>query len=297
MYPELLHIGPFTLHSFWLMMALAFVSAGLVTAWQFRRRGVDPAFTYTLVLAAIIGGVVGAKIHYLLVHPGEFPQNALSGSGLIWYGGLAGGTAAVWLATWRSPWRYGVVADCIAPALAMAYAVGRIGCLLRGDDYGVPTDLPWAMRFPEGAPPTDALVHPTQIYEILGSLGIFGLLVWVLAPRLTRSGALFWAYLVLAGIERFLVEFVRTNTAVVLGLTQAQVISIGMMLAGAAGLVWIYSRPASEQAGPLRSRAVAAGGTGGRRAVPSTGPTKTQGRASAGGSRRRGPSGVHHRRR
>lgn len=252
MYPELLHLGPFTLHSFGLMMALAFVSAGLVTGWQFKKRGVDPGFTYTLLLAAIVGGIVGAKVHYLLVHPDQVPGAILSGEGLIWYGGLAGGTLAVWLATWRSPWRYGVVADSIAPALAMAYAVGRVGCLLRGDDYGVPSGLPWAMTFPEGAPPTEVAVHPTQIYESLASLAIFAVLVWVLAPRLRRSGALFWAYLVLAGVERFMVEFVRTNTSVFLGLTQAQLISVGLMVAGGLGLAWVYSRPQGSESGPLR---------------------------------------------
>jgi hypothetical protein len=87
---------------------------------------------------------------------------------------------------------------------AVGYTVGRLGCFLRGDDYGVPTDLPWGMSFPNGLPPTTVRVHPTQLYEAAASLVIFALLVWVIAPRFKREGPLMFAYAVLAGVERFL---------------------------------------------------------------------------------------------
>ena len=256
MRPELFTIGPVTLHSFGLMMALAFVTAGVVAAWRFKRAGIDPDMAYGLLIAAIVGGIVGAKVHYLLVHPDEWRTAAFSGSGLIWYGGMLGGGLAVWLVAHFSLVRTALLADAIAPGLAAAYAVGRVGCLLNGDDYGVPSGLPWAMSFPKGSPPTTQLVHPTQIYEILGSLVILALLLWVLEPRLRNAGSLFWSYLGLAGIERFLVEFVRTNTPVALGLTQAQWMSVGLMVAGALGVWWVESRGAP--AGVIGTAAVVA---------------------------------------
>lgn len=258
MYPELFHIGSVTIHSFGVMMALAFVTAGVVTAWQFRRKGLDPELTYSLLIAAIVGGVVGSKVHYLIVHPDQFRVASFSGSGLIWYGGLFGGALAVFVVARLAKPRVAVIADAIAPALAAAYAVGRVGCLLNGDDYGVPTSLPWGLSFPKGSPPTTVDVHPTQIYESLASLAILALLVWVVAPRLRRDGSLFWAYLGFAGVERFLVEFVRTNDPVALGLTQAQWTSIMLLVAGVVGFWWLERR--STAGGSGRVRPAPAGG-------------------------------------
>jgi phosphatidylglycerol:prolipoprotein diacylglycerol transferase len=261
------------------MMALAFVTAGLVLAWQLRKKGIDPQITYSFVIAAIIGGMVGAKVHYLIIHPDQFREAVFSGRGLVWYGGLIGGTVGVTLVAWRSKFRVAVVADAVAPALAAAYAVGRLGCFLNGDDYGKPSGLPWAMAFPKGEPPTTALVHPTQLYEILASLVIFVILVWVLAPRLRRGGALFWSYLCLAGVERFLVEFVRTNQPVLLGLTQQQWISVGLLLVGAAGMWWLYRPGAHVTVGVLSARGLAAtAGQTGRKATGAPRSRKRKGK-------------------
>lgn len=262
MYPELLDLGPVTIHSFGVMMALAFVSGGLMTAWGLGKRGVDPELSYSLLMGAIIGGVVGAKVHYLLIHPDQLRVAAFSGTGLVWYGGLIGGIMGVWVVAHFSSVRTALVADAVAPALALGYAVGRMGCFLNGDDYGVSSSLPWAMSFPKGSPPTEVLVHPTQIYESLGSLAILGIMLLVLAPRLLAAGSLFWSYLGLAGVERFLVEFVRTNSPVFLGLTQQQLISVILVLAGVGGVWWLEhgadGRPNGMNArrGPVRGRAV-----------------------------------------
>ena len=156
------------------------------------------------VIAAVIGGLLGAKIHYLILHPDAWPENMLSGEGLVWFGGLFGAIAAVAVVTLVSKQRVAAIMDSGAIGVSVGYGVGRIGCFLRGCDYGQPTDLPWGMSFPKGVPPTPegVLVHPTQLYEIAATLVIFVLLTWVIAPRLKREGPLMFAYAVLAGIEK-----------------------------------------------------------------------------------------------
>lgn len=253
MYPELFHVGGFTMNSFGVMMALAFIIGGVVARWQFKKRGVSPDFIYGVVIAGVIGGLLGAKIHFLIIHPDLWPRNLLSGSGLVWFGGLFGALLAVVIVTLLSSQRLGAVMDATAVAVAMGYAIGRIGCLLRGDDYGTPTDLPWGMSFPQGIPatPPGVHVHPTQLYETAASLVIFALLVWVLGPRFRREGPLIFVYAMLAGVERFLVEFIRTNDPVALGLTQQQWISIALLPVGAVGIWWFAThgrlRPSTKE--------------------------------------------------
>lgn len=242
MYPELFSIGGFTVHSFGVMVALAFIVGGVVAHRQFEQRGVKPDFIYGLLIAAVIGGLVGAKTHHFLIYPVDWPAGLLSGGGLIWFGGLFGAILAVVAVTLISRQRLAAVMDAGAPAVAAGYAVGRIGCFLRGDDYGVPTDLPWGMAFPRGLPPTTVEVHPTQLYESVGSLIIFALIVWVISPHIKREGSLIFVYAVLAGFARFLVEFIRTNEVVALGLTQQQWISLGMIVVGAVGVWWFGTR-------------------------------------------------------
>jgi phosphatidylglycerol:prolipoprotein diacylglycerol transferase len=288
LYPEFFSLGPITVHSFGVMMALAFISAGLMTAWGMKRRGLDPEFAYSMLIAAMVGGVVGAKIHYLMVHPDQFGSAAFSGSGLIWYGGLIGGTLAVLLVVVLTKRPVALIADAIGPALALSYAVGRVGCLLRGDDYGVPTDLPWGMSFPQGLPPTDQTVHPTQIYEIVMSLVILAVLLWVLQPRLRRAGSLFWSYVALAGVERFLVEFIRTNEPVALGLTQAQWISVAFFISGVTMVSWLETHVASGI--PSAGYPAVAPKGGGKRPSVSAAPaggSRTKTRSNKGGARKR----------
>ena len=112
---------------------------------------------------------------------------------------MFGALLAAAIVTLFSKERLAAVADGVAFALATGYAVGRVGCFLVGDDYGKPTDLPWGIAFPKGSPPTDVPVHPTQLYEILASLFIFALLVWVISPLVKREGVMFFVYLILAG--------------------------------------------------------------------------------------------------
>jgi len=234
--PEI-HIGPLDLQTFGLSFALAFFVSGWIVSRRFRELGHPPDWTYEMVFAALVGGLVGSRLDFVIQNWDDVSDdllgNIFSGSGLVWFGGLVGGALGVILwARWRRflGWQ---LFDVAAVPLAAGYAVGRIGCQLSGDgDYGVPSDLPWAMSYPEGTVPTTEEVHPTPVYETL-AMGLVAVVLWRLRDRFA-PGVLFGIYLIAAGIERFLVEFIRRNDEVVAGLTQAQLISLVLLALGAA---------------------------------------------------------------
>ena len=239
MYPEI-ELGPLTLQSFGLMFALAFLAAGRLIWKRLGEIGRPPDWAYEMGFAALIGGVVGSRLYFIGQNyddvKGDLLGNLFGGSGLVWYGGAIGGAIAVLLWAWYRDFLRLALLDLAAPALALGYAVGRIGCQLSGDgDYGRAWDGPWAMAYPDGTVPTTEEVHPTPVYEAL-AMGFGAWLLWRLRDRV-RAGVLFALYLVYAGGERFLVEFVRRNNEVALGLTGAQFESLAMMVAG---IVWLY---------------------------------------------------------
>jgi phosphatidylglycerol:prolipoprotein diacylglycerol transferase len=239
-HPEI-HVLGITLQSFGIMMAVAFAVAGLATARHLVELGRPVDWSYEIVFAALVGGVVGARLWWVAQNWSQARHDVLgslfSGSGLVWYGGAIGGAICVlaW-ARWRGVFDL-LTLDVAAVPLAAGYAIGRIGCQLAGDgDYGKPWNGPWAMAYPHGTVPTTVRVHPTPVYELL-AMGVVALLLWRWRHR-WRPGTLFALYLVLAGAERFLVEFVRRNEPVLLGLTQPQVISI-VMIAGGGACLWL----------------------------------------------------------
>ena len=241
MQPELT-IGPLELKTFGIAFALSFVVAGLVGARRLRELDLPVDWAYEIVFAGLAGGFIGARVDYLIQNWDSASDDllgaAFSGSGLVWIGGVVGGAIAVLAWGW---WRgfFGLaLLDLCAPLIALGYAVGRIGCQLSGDgDYGESSDLPWAMAYPEGTEPIDTEVHPTPIYETL-AMGLIAFLLWQLRDRL-RPGFLFALWLVLAGVERLLVEFVRRNEPAALDLTLAQLVSLAMI---AAGTAWLGAR-------------------------------------------------------
>ena len=235
MYPTLFRIGEFEVTSFGVMVAIG----ALVGMWLFQRElerrrlpesGIDAA------IAGVLGGLLGAKLLWTLEHAGggePIGDLLLSRGGMSWFGGLLGGVAAgSWmLRRRRIGWIAGVAAA--APGLAAGHAIGRIGCFLVGDDYGRPTDLPWGVAFPEGLPPTEVPVHPTQLYEAALLVPI----AWALT-RWRRAGVddrrVLGRYFVLAGLLRFAIEFIRVNARLVGPLTLAHLISAAIALAGVA---------------------------------------------------------------
>jgi len=245
-YPEI-HLGPVTLQTFGICFALAFIGAGWLIGKRFIELGKPVDWAYEMAFSALVGGIAGSRLDYLLENwdrvSGDLLGNLFSGSGLVWYGGAIGGAIGVFIWAWRRGFLNLTLLDVAAPALALGYAIGRIGCQLSGDgDYGKPWNGPWAMSYPDGTVPTTQKVHPTPVYETLTMAAVaYGLWRW--RDRSGRPGLLFATYLVLAGLERFLVEFIRRNDDLALGLTQAQLISVVMMIAGGAWLLWSRGRP------------------------------------------------------
>jgi phosphatidylglycerol:prolipoprotein diacylglycerol transferase len=237
MYPVLFNLFGIPIEAFWATVFLGFLAALFVARSELKRQGHDPGAAYDLILWSYIGGFVGARL-FMIVTAWEQFQRApfellFSGSGWVWQGGVIGGAIAVALKARALRVPLADVADLTGPCLAIGQAIGRIGCQLAGDgDYGVATDLPWGMSYPDGVVPTTERVHPTPIYESAAYFAIF-LLLWRQRARPHPPAALFAQYLLLTGAVRFAVEFVRRNPVVGLGLTVAQWVSLASMAIGA----------------------------------------------------------------
>ena len=270
LYPLTFQLGPLTITGYGLMMMVAFLMAGWAIQVDLRRRGMNEDYAADIVFAAVVGGIVGAKIWYVLL-TGEWDALFRRG-GFVWYGGFLGGVAAVLGLGWwrRVPGRWAM--ELTAAPLALGYALGRVGCFLVNDDYGIPSTLPWAMTFPEGLPRTTVAnltqmhvrfppgadpaalvaVHPTQIYETVLMMLAFAWL-WRLRDRPHAVGWRFGVYLLLAGAERLLVEFVRAKDDRLLGpFTLAQLTSVLVMGAG----VWVIARLRAPEAAPVAPAAI-----------------------------------------
>jgi phosphatidylglycerol---prolipoprotein diacylglyceryl transferase len=255
MLPILGRVGPFTIYSYGAMMALAFVAGALVARWYLPRKGVDASMVLDLVLAAAVGGLIGARVVYVATFPGEFAGHWLWAfelwrGGMVFYGGAAGGAIAVTaLAAYRKL-PLPVIADTAGLCLALGSAIGRLGCFLNGCCAGGPTDSWLGCTFPG----SQQAVLPTQLFDAGAQLLIFGILLVVATRPDTRPGVVWWTYLTLYSIARFSVETLRTTTRYALGLSQAQWISLFVFVAGVAGLAWTLTRkgPASAEGGRPR---------------------------------------------
>lgn len=252
MYPELLRIGNFVISSFGLMVAIAFLVGYWITSLEFKRKNMDQNLLGNLLLVSMIGGIGGAKIMYLIenVPFSELMSNPLthlfSRGGLTFYGGFIGSVLMIWLLTVKSKVSFFKVLDTCAPALAIGHSIGRIGCFLVGDDYGIKSDVPWAVAFPKGLPPTTDPVHPTQVYEVI-LLGLVFFALWKLRKKHRPDGWIFSMFLILAGIERFLIEFIRSTTpSPIDGLSVAQLMAVGLIALGIIKIITLKNKPASQ---------------------------------------------------
>jgi len=246
MHPEVELLG-ISIKTFGVTFALAFLACGLVIARRLRELGKPVDWAYELVFAALLGGVIGARGYFLIQNYSQVKHDLLgsvfSGSGLIWYGGAIGGAIGVLLWMWFRHAFQLTIFDMAATALALGYGIGRIGCQVSGDgDYGIRSHLPWAMGYPHGTVPTPpgVTVQPTPIYETL-AMCLLAYFLWRLRDRV-RPGVVFALYLLFSGLERLLVEFIRRNPEVLIGLTAAQIESVVSMVVGAMWLLWISRR-------------------------------------------------------
>ena len=246
MYPVLFRFGNFEITSFGVMVALA----ALTGLWLFRReltRSGLPPDAADVGAWGVVGGLAGAKLLWAIEHAGEEPFVRLlfTRGGLSWYGGLIGGVGVGLAAIVKRRLPLVPVLSAATPALAFGHLLGRIGCFLVGDDYGKPTNLPWGIAFPQGLPPTEVPVHPTQLYEaaFLGWLGCM-LLRW--RRQRVPDAIVLGRYLVLTGTARFLIEFIRINERVALGLTVAQWVSLALIVCGAVILALRSRRRSNE---------------------------------------------------
>jgi phosphatidylglycerol:prolipoprotein diacylglycerol transferase len=237
LYPVLFKIGPLTFYTYGFMMAIAFIVATFIVRHEAIRRGFRPEIVYDLAIVALIGGLAGARIFYVLGHWSEFVTTPLSvlaiwQGGFVWYGGLIGGAALVLIWLRRKGLRTLLVADMLAPGLAIGTAIGRLGCFANGCCYGIRTTLPWGIVYTNPlavARPLGEPLHPTQLYEFAYNLVIFSM-IWTVRKRVKQEGFIFWLYLSSYGFFRFLVEFVRVNPKIALGMSASQLFSLLLLI-------------------------------------------------------------------
>jgi phosphatidylglycerol---prolipoprotein diacylglyceryl transferase len=258
MIPILFEIGPIKVYSYGLMLGIGFLIGSYILSLEFKRKGINPNLASNITIIALVFGIAGAKILYLLENWSSFVrapiEMAFSAGGLTWYGGFFLGIAGVlfYARTKKIAWLS--VLDGLAVALLLAYGVARLGCHFSGDgDYGFPTDLPWGTnyengtyppsrafaifpeitsKYPNGIVPDNTPCHPTPVYEmLLGVIG-FSLMWFVFRKKEYPAGMLFAIYLVLSSVFRFSVEFLRLNPRFLFGVSEAQVISVVLFVIG-----------------------------------------------------------------
>lgn len=266
MIPVLFHLGPLTVYSYGLMMALGFLAADYVIRLECIRRGLDPEYSSSIVIAAAVMGLIGSRLYAILddlpTYLADPKTMIFSGSGFVFYGGMIGGLLGAYLVSRWYRIGFAITADMCAPALAIGQALGRIGCQLSGDgDWGLPSTLPWAMSYPNAIVGWNSQtvlklddhyqlvsgffpgvrVHPAPIYETILYVGVF-IILWSMRKTSHPAGRIMYWYLLLGGAARFMVEFVRVNPRVFYMLSEAQLIALAMMIIGAIALIIIRGK-------------------------------------------------------
>jgi phosphatidylglycerol:prolipoprotein diacylglycerol transferase len=254
MYPVLFKIGPIAISSYGVMIAISFLVGLWLALKEAKRKGIDSTLVSNFGIYGSIFGILGARLAYLLFFDFDYylshPLHIffIWEGGLVLYGGILGGLlAGIWFVKRHrlNFWRF---ADAFAPSLILAQAIGRVGCFLSGDGYGIPTTLPWGVRFPEGSLASlrfgQVAIHPTQIYELILNVAIF-LVLWRLRKRKTFDGFLFLLYLIAYSIIRFFVEFLRADSLYMWGssIRSAQVISVAIVVVSLLMIPYLKKTP------------------------------------------------------
>ncbi len=272
MHPIIFSFNGITIYSFGLMMGISFIIANYLLTKELQRKKLHPELSGTITLLAVIGGIAGSKILYLLENFSDFLKDpigmAFSPGGLTFYGGFILATIAIYFYIRKKGIPFLVIADAASPALLLAYGVARIGCHLAGDgDYGFPTTLPWGTdyskgtyppsyafrdfpeitsKFPNGIVPDTTLLHPTPMYEFIICTILF-VILWKYRTKIVEKGKMFSWYLIAAGAERFSIEFFRLNPKILFGLSEAQIIAAILIILGIIGVKNRSSNSSSTQ--------------------------------------------------
>ncbi len=266
MIPKLFQIGPVPVYSYGLMLGISFIVASYLLTREFKRKKMDENIAVNMTFLALIGGIVGAKLLYVIEewsYITSLSSNKLftteglfSAQGLTFYGGFILATLMIFFYARKKRIPFLRVCDAAAPSLAIGYGIARIGCHLAGDgDYGVPVSefaswVPWGTDYSNGTLPPSAafrgteiaqkfggvvpdntLCHPTPVYEFILAVIILAVL-WYFRKKFKADGKLFFLYLMLSGVSRLLVEFIRLNPEIIFGLSEAQIISIVLITIG-----------------------------------------------------------------
>ncbi len=270
MIPVLFHLGPLTVYSFGLMMALGFLAADYVIRLECVRRGYDPEYSSSIVIAAAVMGLVGSRLYAILddlpTYLADPKTMIFSGSGFVFYGGMIGGLLGAYLVSRWYRIGFAATIDMCAPALAIGQAIGRMGCQLAGDgDWGLVSNVPWAMAYPRAIVGWNSQtvlklddhyqlvsgffpgvrVHPAPVYETILYLGVFTIL-WSMRKTSYPPGRIMYWYLLLGGAARFIVEFWRINPRVFYMFSEAQLIAFAMMILGGVALILTNGKAQAE---------------------------------------------------
>lgn len=245
MYPTVLSLndGDIVISSYSVMVLIAYLVGYFLLEKEIVRKGYDPKLADICLIATLIGGLGGAKILFIFQHAtwSEFISEPIRyfASGYTFLGGFIGSFLALILVSKIKKVNLWTIGDAICPSVIIAYGIGRIGCLLVGDDYGVPTNLPWALSFPEGSPPTNLTVHPTQIYDTI-LMTILFIFLWKIRKKEFKAGWLASVGFSILAIERFFIEFLReTSPSFIEGISQAQLMSLALLFIFMARLIYI----------------------------------------------------------
>jgi phosphatidylglycerol:prolipoprotein diacylglycerol transferase len=255
LYPVLLELGGFQLRAYGVAIAAALLIGAYTAMREAHRKGIAPERIPDFALWAVGFGLIGARLYYLALFSPEVFIRAPLQVLALWSGGLAihGGLIAAFVAMMWFTWRHGIpfwrFADALAPGVILGQALGRVGCFLNGDAYGIPSALPWAVTFsdPNALAPLNVALHPTQLYEMALNLGLFALL-WGERRYIRFDGQILLFYVAGYGLIRFIVEDFRGDPLQFAGtISAAQTLSV-LLVVGAAVVLAYRVRLASTAA-------------------------------------------------
>ena len=252
--PIIVHIGPFVLRWYSLILLVAIGVGVWLTAYEAERKGFKKDDVYEVAIYIIVGGILGARLFHVLDHWSiEFAANPIRAL-YIWEGGLAiwgavvGGLVAAGLISWKKRWNFPALLDAAAPGLVLAQAIGRLACVITGDAMGKPTSGPFGFAYtsPNALVPKLGVYYtPMPVYEIVANLAIF-VILWQLRKRNWVDGKLFLTYLILYSLERFFLAFTSSYRIIAFGLTQSQIMALLGLTVGTV-LLFRISRRLNKQ--------------------------------------------------